>query len=470
MAESAATETQRFPLSRQLLYGLGGPGYLLTNTVVVSIGLYFYLPPEGRGLDTQVSTQIFLGALTVFGIASLVGRIFDCVADPVVGFFSDRNRSRLGRRRSFMLAGILPMVLLPLLLFNPPGEPGSAVNGLFLAAVLSLYFIAFTVYVAPYLSLFPELAHTPSERARFSSRLALVSLPASTLIAMTWPIGLELFQNRGLSAEDSVRAVVLCLLVFSFLLCSLPILAVDEARYTSTTRSVLPFRVALRETLANRPFRVYLVGEMFFLLALAIKGPIVIYLVTVVLGRSEGFAGRLGLIVAGAGIISVPLIAWAARRLGVRRTLVASILITVPFLGALAFLSPASPGDPGDARNLSLMTVSLAALGLGIGSIAVLPRLLLAQIIDLDRQETGASRAALYYGVQGFLVKWVLGLGAAIVAFLFSRFGNSATEPLGVLLIGPAAAAISLLAALGFLRYPEGKVLEALAGDPTEPG
>jgi GPH family glycoside/pentoside/hexuronide:cation symporter len=228
--------------------------------------------------------------------------------------------------------------------------------------------------------------------------------------------------------------------------------------------------VALRETLANRPFRVYLVGEMFFLLALAIKGPIVIYLVTVVLGRSEGFAGRLGLIVAGASIISVPLIAWAARRLGVRRTLVASILITVPFLGALAFLSPASPGDPGDARNLSLLTVSLAALGLGIGSIAVLPRLLLAQIIDLDRQETGASRAALYYGVQGFLVKWVLGLGAAIVAFLFSRFGNSATEPLGVLLIGPAAAAISFLAALGFLRYPEGKVLEALAGDPTEPG
>ena len=88
----------------------------------------------------------------------------------------------------------------------------------------------------------------------------------------------------------------------------------------------------------------------------------------------------------------------------------------------------------------------------------------------IDRQETGASRAALYYGVQGFLVKWVLGLGAAIVAFLFSRFGNSFTEPLGVLLIGPVAAGASLLAALGFARYPERKVLEALAGDSTEPG
>ena len=43
------------------------------------------------------------------------------------------------------------MIAMPLLLYFPPGEPGSAANGLFLATVLSLYFISFTVYVAPYL-------------------------------------------------------------------------------------------------------------------------------------------------------------------------------------------------------------------------------------------------------------------------------------------------------------------------------
>ena len=61
----------------------------------------------------------------------------------------------------------------------------------------------------------------------------------------------------------------------------------------------------------------------------------------------------------------------------------------------------------------------------------------------------------MYFGIQGFLTKWVYGLSAAILAFLFARFGNSPEEPLGVLLVGPVGGAACLVAAGLFALYPE---------------
>ena len=43
------------------------PGELsggMRQRVVGAMALYFYLPPAGRGLETQVSTKILLGTLT----------------------------------------------------------------------------------------------------------------------------------------------------------------------------------------------------------------------------------------------------------------------------------------------------------------------------------------------------------------------------------------------------------------------
>ena len=61
--------------ARRLGYALGNPGYQLSDRIVVAIAVYYYLPPPGRGLVPQIPEQIFLGFLTVFGLAMLLGRI-----------------------------------------------------------------------------------------------------------------------------------------------------------------------------------------------------------------------------------------------------------------------------------------------------------------------------------------------------------------------------------------------------------
>jgi GPH family glycoside/pentoside/hexuronide:cation symporter len=61
--------------------------------------------------------------------------------------------------------------------------------------------------------------------------------------------------------------------------------------------------------------------------------------------------------------------------------------------------------------------------------------------------------------------KWAYGLAAAVIAFLFARFGKSAAEPLGVQLIGPIAGAVGLLSAFLFTRFPSSRPGDEESGD-----
>ena len=461
--------SERISGLRRLGYGLGIAGYQITDRVVIAIAIYYYLPPAGRGLVPQVSQERMLEFFTVFGLAMLVGRIFDSLADPLVAHASDRSRSRFGRRRLFLMLGILPMVLVPGLLFWPPGPPGSALNGYSLALVLTLYFIAFTVYVAPYLALIPELAVTGAERTRLSTLLALLAFPVVGLYGAGWPYGVELgVEQFGLSADQAVRAVVVVSLGLAFVLCLLPILALDERRFTRAVSSDLPFLQAVGQTVSSRPFRLYLGAQLFLVLGTAVMTPAPVYYATVVLGRSESFAAWLGLALFASTLIGFGLVGRFSNTLGPKRILITSNAIFALSMFLLAFLKADVPGGPHDAANLRIVWTAFALIGFPVAGFLVIPNVLISQVIDYDAARQGASRAAMFFGVQGFFTKWMYGIAGAILAYLFQRFGNSPQEPLGVLLIGPVAGVACLISAVLFLAYPERQVLSRTAVSPSE--
>ncbi len=449
---------ERMSTARRVLYALGATGYQISDRIVVAIAVYFYLPPPGRGLASQVPEGLFLGALTAFGVAMLAGRAFDAFSDPLVGFLSDRSRARLGRRRVFMLAGWLPTALLPALLFFPPGAAGDLANVLWLAALLSLYFVSFTVYVAPYLALFPEIATAKEERARLSTLTAVVSFPIVALYGAAWPLALDFGRALGLEPAAALRAFVLLSCALALVLCALPILAVDERRFCAAERATFSLRQAVGETLRDRPFRIYLAAQMLFVVGINLFSASPAYYATVVLGRSEGFAGLLGLPLFAVTLACFPLLLRAVRRFGPKRVMLGCDAIVIVGLAAFGALVPDAPGGPHDARNLAIVWSATAVLGVAIAGFLVLPWLMISQVIDADAARTGASRAAIYFGVQGLGTKGMYGVASALLAFLFSRFGKSPDAATGVLLIGPLAAAFIAASALVLAFYPEERV------------
>jgi GPH family glycoside/pentoside/hexuronide:cation symporter len=448
-------------LSRRRLfaYALGSAGYLITDRVIVTIAVYFYLPPPGRGLESQVSTEVFAGVFTVFGLAMLLGRVVDSIADPLVGHASDRSRSPLGRRRVFLVAGILPMVAAPLLLFWPPASPGHPLNALWLAFWLMVYFVAFTVYVAPYLALIPELAETEEARVRLSRLLVLVGFPLGVGFGSTWALWYDGFLALELTPVAALRVVIVGACLTAAVFCLAPILAVDERRFTRSQPTDLPLREAFARTVRNRPFLVYLIAQLSMIFGLNMVQPVMPYVATVVLGRDEAYAAWIGIATFGGMLAALPLAVRAVTRFGPKRVMLASLVGFGAAMSLLGGLRSAVPGGDGDTRNLWLVWSSALAMGPPLAGLQVVPHVLLSQLIDYDQARTGANRAAMYYGMQGFLTKWMYGVSLWGLTFLLARFGNSPEVPWGVVLVGPVAGIACIVSSLLFVRYPEREIL-----------
>jgi GPH family glycoside/pentoside/hexuronide:cation symporter len=449
-------------LAQRIAYSLGNPGFNITGHIVVAIGIYYYLPPgDVADLSPQLGSAIYLGAFTAYGLARLIGGIVDSLADPFVGHWSDRSRSRLGRRRSFMIYGIVPMAVTPALLFWPPGEPGSSANFIALTILLAVYFVFFTTYVGPYLALMPEIARGQAERVALSRLFAVVGFPILVFLGPAWQLAVGVARDAGVSSEDAIRAIVVLLSLLAFVLCLAPILAVDERKLPRAVPADLSLREAVSLTVRNRPFLIYLSAQVLFILGVTMLQPLTPYLAEVVLGRDLGFASLLGIASVPSGVLGFVLAPRLVERLGPKGTIVASVTLMGLVLGSLALLEPDTPGGPHDAHNLIVVFTTMIVLGLAISAFLILPNVVIAQLIDCDEIHTGANRSAMFYGAQGLFTKWAYAASATIMSFLFTRYGNSQEEPLGILLVGPLAGALCIVSAGLYALYPERQVLAA---------
>ena len=447
---------ERMSTARQIAYATGGPGFFAIDITVGAILLYFCLPPENRGLEAQVPEVVFLGFLTAFGVATIVARAVDSIATPLIGHASDRSRSAWGRRRSFMIYGFVPMLGIPLLAYWPPGAAGSVVNAVWIAVLLCFYFVCAAMYTAPYYALVPEIARTDEERANLTRLMALVSFPMGGIL-MAWPMGLDLGREAGLAPTESIRWMVVALVAAGSLLCAIPFFAIDERRFTVSTPSSLSLLEALRQTLRNRIFLIFLAAHSVFILGASLVLPLSPYIATVLLGRSEGFGAYLGISLGGMLALGYAVVPELRRRFGARRTVIGCVGLFLLASGCLGLIHPDAPGGAYDFSNLALAYTAFGGIGFSIAGIHIVTRVLLGRIIDEDARRSGASRSAMFLGVEEALRKYMLGLAAALIAFLFVQFGKSTQEPLGVLLVGPIAALAGLASAILFALLPKGR-------------
>lgn len=99
------------------------------------------------------------------GIALSVGLIVNAVFDPLVGSWSDRTRSRLGRRHPFMFVAIPLVALCYYALYNPPALLDGSGMLVWLAVMNTLLLQAMSLFHTPHLALGAELSNDYLERS-----------------------------------------------------------------------------------------------------------------------------------------------------------------------------------------------------------------------------------------------------------------------------------------------------------------
>lgn len=439
----------------QTLFALGSAGFNLLERLIVLYVPFYFLPPIESGVHNLLPERVFWGFATILGIALVVGRVFDGLADPIIASLSDNSRSPLGRRKVFLLMSGLPLTTFGALLFFPP-LPGevSMLNGVWLGVVLCLFYIAYTGYVNPYLSLISDLGHTEDLRLKLSTKVALFGLMATLAVTAGIPMIVAALTDAGISLRASYQISVVAFSAIAALLLYAATLGFKEPRpkgRQSTT--AMGTWTSLKETYTHRPFRIFVLGEMLLQYGINIMTMALLYFVVVIFQKPEGFMSIIAVAMVAVALASFPVVNLTARKLGKKKVLIAGVCVLVFCSSTLFFLSFNMTGV---FASVGLAVLAMAGLPLAVLAILINPTI--AGMARAHTLQTGVAKEAMFFAARAIPVKLVIALAGATFGFLLSVFGKDLARPLGVQLSMLVIALAGVGALLFFLQLPDDKI------------
>lgn len=420
------------PLADRLLYAVGSLGNATLFWTLGAWLIYFYAPPPERGLPLLIP-------LGVVALARGIGQVLEAFDDPLIGWWSDRTRSRWGRRIPFLLLGTPLLAIAFWLLWTPPAGAGVLVVGLYFFVVLELFYFANTVVGAPYEALQAEIASTSRDRVSLGVWKVFFGTLGLVLAVVVSP---QLIERIGFSGMGLTLAAIsgasLYLMLFGL-----------WRRGTLSKKAVLEeetvgLRESIRISLSHRPFLALAMSFVLFSVGYNLLLVLMPYYVTVIHGATEGEVTAYLAGVIATVLVALPVMSWAAGRLG-KRAVYATCMVLVGgylvFLGIGAF-EPLIPGLDLPTQSRILIWLS----GLGFAALFVFPGAMMADVIDDDTRRSGRRRAGAYYGMFKTLEKLAQGASAMLFGFLLSVFGYTADRSLGIQLTLPVAGVCAIAA------------------------
>jgi glycoside/pentoside/hexuronide:cation symporter, GPH family len=446
-------------LSKKIIFALGQLGWALASYAPGNLLVYFYLPPNtgAEVFPARIYQGYVLGFLTLIGLAFGAGRLFDAITDPLIAGLSDRSRSRLGKRRKFLVISALPFALLSLLVFTPPVSGFSPVNSIWVFSTIIIFYWFMTMYVTPYFAMMSELGHTPEER-----------LLLSTLISITWAIGTAVgtqvfavkaaFEQTGMTQTAAFQITIALFAGIGFLFMLLPIIFIDEKKYCRSEPNTLKITESLRQAFSNRNFRLFTISDLAYWTALTFATSGLVYYVTILLREAEAFTSTLQIIMFGVSFIFYLPTTFVARRTGKKRLMNIAFVVLAAVYAFIMILGRIPLG----AQLQGYLIVIF--MGLPLAVFGILPNSIVGDIAEADRITTGQQKTAIFFGARTFMSK----MGQMIAGLIFPSLlllGSSVGDDRGIRLTGLAAILFLAVGFACFLLYNEREVLGIISRD-----
>ncbi len=365
------------------------------------------------GILMQRYATDYLGiAAATWGTIYLAAKLYDAVTDPLMGMASDRTRSRLGRRRPYLLWGGLLCAVAFIALFHAPGATGNSQAILVLTLLMLLYSTGYTIFNVPYMAMPAEMSRDYDDRSRLVS-FRVYAIGFGTIVGVSvapWLVRLFGGGQPGHHAMAWILGGVIALAtVGSFFL---------TARAPATRhvqREDIGFGQRMAMLLENRPFLLLLSVKCLQLAGLALNQAVLVYFMVHVLQRGYGFLGLYGLIASLGILLANPGWLWLSRQLGKKR-----VYIVASFLYSLLMISWLWSG-PGEPVWLILLRGFL--LGCGSGGLLLMGQAMLPDAIGHDSARSGLRREGILAGFYTTAEKLAGALGGAISGWYLGLMG-----------------------------------------------
>lgn len=438
-------------LSKWVLASYAAPA---TPLALVGLPMAVYLPAIYADADGFGLT------LGLVGLVITLSRFTDVITDPVIGFISDKLRTRWGRRKPFILVGT-PIYMLGIwFLFVPPFEfTEISVLGFgfnwgypYLFFMVALVYLGSTIKDLPYMAWGAELSRNYNERTLVTSWREGFAVAGSLISAFTPAIILFFGYVKPTDAVfflSIAMCIIMPLVVFNALA------VVPEYPVIESGKKV-PLKESIRVVFQNKPYMRLVVIFIFSTVGSAMTNSLSFFFVKHVL-----LAGALyGLYLAPyfvSQIVAIPVWFKMSRKIGKHRATMVAIgwyalwscfipLIAIApqhwfdafeipellrFLPEESYIAVVAHFEGIPTGKFLFFIVIMCLKGSAIGALAALPAAMAADVVDVDTVQTGEQRAGAYFSIWSMIRKGSYALGITIGTGLAVIFGfDSLADPL----------------------------------------
>ena len=455
------SKIRRFAVLKKLttgkiwLFAAGQFGWALLSGIISNWLVYYYQPDEAAVSQGQTvfipQGLVIFGVFTIIGAITAFGRIFDAVTDPLIASWSDRCKSKEGRRIPFLKWAALPLALSTVLVFWSPVTEKSWINAGFLFLAVMAYYLSITAYCTPYNALIPELGHTQKERLNISTVISFTFI-AGTAVAYLAPMIWGAFLPTA-GRVDAIRITFTGMAVVAFFCMLVPVFAIREKEYVNTVPTDDTAFRSLAATFRNEEFRKFVGSDILYWIAITMFQTGLPFFVTSLLKLPETmttlyFVGMTALSL----VFYVPINKLAAH-MGKKKLMLYAFAIFsaayfyTGFLGKMTALPPAVQG--------AVLTVT-AALPMAV--FGILPQAVVADIAQSDAKLSGSNREGMFYAARTFAFK----MGQSLSMLLFTAVSTVGDDGEGYRIAAFIAAGFCLLGGILFAFYKESKINDVI--------
>lgn len=427
MSEGLQGETRetRLPLSIVGTYGLPQLG---TGAMFGMLLMYFM----------KFSTDVLLIAPGAIGVILGVSRVWDALSDPIAGYLSDRTRSRLGRRRPWILCAAVPIGVAFFCLWSPPAFLDRGALTVWMVVWIFTFFTVYTVYVVPHKALGAELGAGYHDRTRVFATSAFCGF-LGAFFAIAGVYALERSEAPRATAvwlASAAAVVTSSAMIFA----ALRLREQPGHQGRGSDRGLRAFFDVWRNPHARPLLGVHFLGDLGGASFVGLLPYVSDYIL-----HTPGYTAYYQLALLIGLVCGVP--AWVplSRRFSKRGVWLVAIGVQAP-LCLMYFLL-----REGEAMTLM---AGMFVIGFINGCAPAVAASLQSDVIDVDEYHTGERKEGVYFASWNLLQKTAFGVNLALVGLVLQWSGFQPNVEQGeatVRAISFAFAGLPFLATLGML-------------------
>ncbi|TFG17934.1 MAG: MFS transporter [Promethearchaeota archaeon] len=393
--------------------------------------------------------------ITALGISLIlvIYGIWDAVNEPLLGHLSDLTRSKLGRRKPFIIIGCIPLIIFSVLIYTVPPGLSPLWTWVYLLVILIAYESSVTAVVTSWYSLYAETSLNEKERVDTSKFMQIFGIVGLVIGLGGAPMISGAFGEKYLLGYGIMGGVLAIITVLSMLPTILKVkenpnyqIQKEEEKY--------PFFESVKTSFKNKSFVFFVIVQFLLQLAYAV----------VVSSLPLFFKGILllgdleySLILLCAFLTVIPaLFLWmkVAEKKGSKFALFASMICFGAVFPFVFFMN-----------TVPVAIIILLLAGFGLSGLMMFPTVLLGDVIDEDQVKTKKRREGYYAGVSGVLVKLSSAISWGVIGIVVTIF-NIPRDTLGItvltglpklglqVLVGVIPVIIMIIGLMCLWKYP----------------